>query len=115
MSQDYHTPYVNNWNTTLSGSDKITTVEIAYTGSMGIHLFMGQEDLNPKDSNNLSAELGQNISTTGTINDPLGRTNPLTGKVLTIQNGTLGSPYLGYSSLYLWLTRPATASATPAT
>ena len=69
---------------------------------MGIHLFMGQEDLNPKNSNNISAELAQNVSTTGTINDPLGRLNPITGKVLTIQNGTLGSPYLGYSSLYLW-------------
>ena len=32
----------------------------------------------------------------------MGRINPITGKVLTIQNGTLGSPYLGYSSLYLW-------------
>jgi hypothetical protein len=103
VSQNYHTPYVNNWNTTLSWQPTgSTAIEFAYTGSMGIHLFMGQEDLNPKDSNNISAELGQNVSTTGTINDPLGRTNPITGKVLTIQNGTLGSPYLGYSSLYLW-------------
>ena len=57
---------------------------------------MGQEDLNPKDSNMISAQLAQNVSTTATINDPLGRINPITGKVLTIQNGTLGSPYLGY-------------------
>ncbi len=103
VSQNYHTPYVNNWNATVAWqANKDTTIEVAYSGSMGIHLFMGQEDINPKDSNNLSAELGQNINTTATINDPLGRTNPITGKVLTIQNGTLGSPYLGYSSLYLW-------------
>ena len=103
VSQNYHTPYVNNWNTTVSWqANNSTTVEIAYSGAMGIHLFMGQEDLNPKDSTNLQAELAQNISTTATINDPLGRINPITGKVLTIQNGTLGSPYLGYSSLYLW-------------
>jgi hypothetical protein len=103
VSQNYHTPYVNNWNATMSWqAARNTSVEFAYSGNMGIHLFMGQEDLNPKDSNNLSAELGQNINTTGTINDPLGRLNPITGKVLTIQNGTLGSPFLGYSSLYLW-------------
>ena len=77
-------------------------MELAYSGAMGIHLFMGQEDLNPKNSNLSSAQLAQNVSTTGTINDPLGRINPITGKVLTVQNGTLGSPYLGYSSLYLW-------------
>jgi hypothetical protein len=103
VSRNYHTPYVNNWNFTLSWqANRSTAVEFAYTGSMGIHLFMGQEDINPKDSNNLSAELGQNISTTGTIADPLGRINPITGKVLTVQNGTLGSPFLGYSSLYDW-------------
>ncbi len=103
ISQNYHTPYVNNWNATMSWqANQSTTVEFAYSGAMGIHLFMGQEDLNPKNSNNLSAELAQNVNTTATVNDPQGRINPITGKVLAIQNGTLGSPYLGYSSLYLW-------------
>ena len=103
ISPNYHTPYVNNWNFTTSWqASRTTTVELTYTGSMGIHLFMPQEDINPKDSNLISAQLAQNVSTTATINDPLGRLNPLTGKVLTVQNGSLGSPYLGYSSLYLW-------------
>ena len=102
VSPNYHTPYVNNWNFTASWqADRSTTVEIAYTGSMGIHLFMPGENLNPKDSNLLSSQNGQNVSTTGTIADPLGRVNPLTGKVLSVQNGTLGSPYLGFSTLYL--------------
>jgi hypothetical protein len=103
VSQNYHTPYVNNWNlTTAWQANSSTTVELAYSGNMGIHLFMGQENINPKDSNLISAQLAANISTTGTINDPLGRINLQTGKVLTIQNGTLGSPYLGLSSLYNW-------------
>jgi hypothetical protein len=103
VSPDYHTPYVNNWNFTSSWqANHTTTIEVGYSGAMGVHLFMGQEDLNPKDSNLLSAQLAQNVSTTATINDPLGRINPLTGKVLTIQEGTLGSPYLGFSSLYQW-------------
>ena len=94
---------MNNWNFTTSWqASRTTTIELTYTGSMGIHLFMPQENINPKDSNLISSQLAQNVSTTATVNDPLGRTNPLTGKVLTVQNGTLGSPYLGFSSLYLW-------------
>ena len=103
ISQNYHTPYVNNWNFTLSWqANNSTTVEVAYTGAMGVHLFMGTEDLNPKNSSVLSAELANNINTTGTIADPLGRKNPITGATLSIQNGTLGGPYLGFSSLNLW-------------
>lgn len=103
VSQNYHTPYVNNWNFTLSWqANRSTTIETAYTGAMGIHLFMGQENLNPKDSNLLSAQIGANINTVGAIADPLGRRNPITGQALTVQNGSLGSPYLGFSSLYQW-------------
>ena len=103
VSQNYHTPYVNNWNFTTSWqANSSTTVEVAYTGAMGIHLFMGQEDLNPKDAALITSQLAQNISTTATLNDPLGRVNPITGKVLAVQQGTLGSPYLGFSSLYQW-------------
>jgi hypothetical protein len=103
VSPDYHTPYVNNWNATVSWqANSTTTVEVAYSGAMGIHLFMPQENINPKDSSLLSAQLAQNVSTTATINDPLGRINLQTGKVITVQNGSLGSPYLGFSSLYQW-------------
>ncbi|MDR3699126.1 MAG: carboxypeptidase-like regulatory domain-containing protein [Candidatus Sulfopaludibacter sp.] len=103
VSQNYHTPYVNNWNFTTSWqANSSTTVEVAYTGSMGIHLFMGQEDINPKDNALLTAQLAQNVNTIATTPDPLGRLNPITGKVLAVQQGTLGSPYLGFSSLYNW-------------
>jgi hypothetical protein len=104
VSPNYHTPYVNNWNATVAWqATGDTVVEFAYAGSMGIHLFMGQEDLNPKNSALISSELAQNLNpTTSTIADPLGRKNPLTGKVLNVQDGTVGSPYLGFSSLYLW-------------
>jgi hypothetical protein len=102
VSQNYHTPYVNNWNFTISWqANSSTTMEVAYSGSMGIHLFMGAENINPKDPNVISAELANNVNTTGTITDPLGRKNPLTGAALAIQNGTLGSPFLGFSTLNL--------------
>jgi hypothetical protein len=103
VSQNYHTPYVNSWNTTISWqANASTTVEVAYNGNMGIHLFMPQENINPKNSGLLSAQLAANLSTTATVSDPLGRINLQTGKVITVQNGSLGSPYLGMSSLYLW-------------
>jgi hypothetical protein len=102
ISPNYHTPYVNNWNFTAAWqANRSTTVEIAYTGSMGIHLFMPGENINPRDSNLISAQNGQNVSPTNTVADPLGRVNPLTGKVLSVQNGTLGSPFLGFSTLNL--------------
>jgi hypothetical protein len=101
VAQNYHTPYVNNWNLTLSWqATPNTTVDIAYQGAMGIHLFMGPEDLNPKNSSVISAELAQNA--TANVNDPLGRVNPFTGKVLSVSPTTFGGPYLGYSSLNLW-------------
>jgi hypothetical protein len=103
VSRNYHTPYVNNWNFTISWqANPTTTMEVAYTGAMGIHLFMGQENINPKNSGVISAELANNISTTATIADPLGRKNPITGATLAVQNGTLGSPFLGFSTLNLW-------------
>src|SRR5207248_5970054 len=49
----------------------------------------------------LDAQNALNVNTTATINDPLGRLNPSTNRVLTVQNGSLGSPYLGFSSLYV--------------
>jgi Carboxypeptidase regulatory-like domain/TonB-dependent Receptor Plug Domain len=103
VSSDYHTPYVQNWDLTISWqANQSTTLEFAYVGAKGTHLFDPHQDLNPKDQNLLNAQNAANLSTTATINDPLGRTNPATGKVLTVQNGSLGSPYLGFSTLYAW-------------
>jgi hypothetical protein len=94
---------VQNWNFTLSWqATPNTTIEAAYTGAMGVHLFMSQEDLNPINSDLVTAQLAQSLNTTSTINDPLGRSDPSTGKVMAVQYGHLGSRYLGFSSLYQW-------------
>src|SRR6202000_2453225 len=47
-----------------------------------------------------SAELASN--TTTNVNDPLGRLNPFTGKVLQVSPTTFGGNYLGYSTLNNW-------------
>ena len=102
ISSNVHIPYVQSWNFTLSWqANNSTTVELSYQGAKGTHLFMPRENINPKDVSLLNAQDAQNVNTAGTINDPLGRINPVTGKVLTVQNGSLGSPYLGFSSLTL--------------
>ncbi len=76
-----------------------TTVEIAYSGSMGIHLFMPQENINPKNSALLSAQNAANISTTATITDPLGRINPFTGAKSDRAERQLGKPLPGVVEL----------------
>jgi Carboxypeptidase regulatory-like domain len=100
VSNNVHTPYVQNWNFTLSWqAGSSTSVELSYVGNKGTHLFMPRENIDPKSFSLISAQDAANVNTTNTINDPLGRLNPITGKVLTVQNGSLGSPYLGFSSI----------------
>lgn len=100
VSDNVHTPYSMNWNLAITWQvDRKTNIEVAYVGNRGVHLYMPYENINPKSTSLLNALNAQNVNVIGTINDPLGRINPATGKILTIQNSSLGSPYLGFSSL----------------
>ncbi len=102
ISPNFHTPYVQNWNLTVSWqASRNTMLEISYVGNKGTHLFLPRENVNPKDIPLVQAQLAAGTSTTATIADPLGRKNPGTGAALQVQNGSLGSPYLGFSTLYV--------------
>lgn len=99
VSQNVHTPYSQNWNLTMSWEVSHGTVlELGYMGNKGTHLFLPGSNINPKDVSLLSALNAANISQTATIPDPLGRVNTA-GRVITVQQGTLGSPYLGFTAL----------------
>jgi hypothetical protein len=102
VSSNYHTPYVQNWNFTLSWQvNSSTSMEISYVGSKGTHLFEPRENIDPRSLSLLNAETAQNVATTtASVTDPLGRVTT-NGTVIKVQPGTLGSPYLGFSSLYL--------------
>ncbi len=101
VSSNFHTPYSQNWNLTLSWqANHTTTVEVAYVGNKGTHLFLPRENINPKNISLIQAQNALGVNTTTAINDPLGRLNPSNGRLLTVQNGSLGSPYLGFSTLY---------------
>jgi hypothetical protein len=101
VSSNYHTPYIQNWNLTISWQlNHTTTMEIGYTGLKGTRLFMPHENINPKVSSYLDALNAANVNPTATITDPLGRVNP-SGTRLTVQNGSLEGPFPGFSSLYV--------------
>ncbi len=99
ISQNVKTPYSQNWNFTISWQTaRNTVIEVVYLGNKGTHLFLPGENINPKDISLLNALNTNNVSQTATIPDPLGRVNTA-GRVITVQQGTLGSPYLGFNAL----------------
>lgn len=99
VSNNVRTPYSQNWNFTISWLARPTTaIEIAYVGNKGTHLFMPNENVDPKDITLLNTMNQLNQSTTANVPDPLGRLNTL-GKVISVQTGTLGSGFLGFTSL----------------
>ena len=105
VSNNVHTPYSQSWNMTISWLVSSTnTIEVSYQGNKGTHLFMPRENINPKDVSLLTAQNNLNVNPSGNRpasagGDPLGRVNPATNAPLSIQYGSLGSPYLGFSSL----------------
>ncbi len=102
VSNNYHTPYAQNWNFTISWqANPSTSIELSYVGSKGTHLFEPRENLNPRSFSLVTAQVAQNVNTTtASIPDPLGRVGT-NGKVINVQPGSLGSLYAGFPSLYL--------------
>ncbi|MBS1812264.1 MAG: carboxypeptidase regulatory-like domain-containing protein [Acidobacteria bacterium] len=93
------TPYTQNWNLSMSWEiAKNTVVEVAYVGNKGTHLFSQRININPRDLDFVEALEGSNLSADTTFNDPLGRRS-LTGSVLTITRGNVGSKYFGFNNL----------------
>jgi hypothetical protein len=100
ISPNMKTPYSQSWNFTVSYQvDKSDVIEIAYVGNKGTHLFMPQINKNSSDIPYVDALEANNQSPTTTVPDPLGRVGS-NGRVLTVQQGTLGSTYLGFLNLY---------------
>lgn len=94
------TPYTQNWNLSLSWEVmKNTVVEVAYVGNKGTHLFSQRVNLNPRDLDFVEALEANNLSSDTTFADPLGRRS-LTGTVLTIERGNVGSRFFGFNNLF---------------
>ncbi|HKC65047.1 MAG TPA: hypothetical protein VKB86_15500, partial [Pyrinomonadaceae bacterium] len=99
-------PYVENWNLAVQFEPvKGYAVEIAYVGSAGRHLYLPLINIDPHDVGLISQMESSGLcatcaleDATGTIPDPLGRTN-LQGSVITISRASVFSPYLGFDPL----------------
>lgn len=99
-------PYSQNWNLAVQFElFRDTVVEVAYVGNKSTHLFLPFININPRDVDTIEQLEGSGLcatcslqQATGTINDPLGRTN-LQGSVITITRASVFTPYLGFDPL----------------
>ena len=67
-------PYSENWNLAVQFEiARGTTVEVAYVGNKGVHLYTPQVNLNLRDSEMVSFLESAGINATGNVTDPLGR------------------------------------------
>jgi outer membrane receptor protein involved in Fe transport len=92
-------PYSQNWNLAVQFEPfKNTTIELAYVGNKGTHLYLPLVNINPRDPNFVSLLETNNIAAETTFSDPLGRTN-LLGAVVAIQRNSITSPFFGFGNL----------------
>jgi hypothetical protein len=100
IAPNMKTPSAQSWNLSFSFRvDSKDVVELGYVGNKGTHLFMNLENQNAANINLVQAinSLGQ--SPTTAVADPLGRLNT-SGSVIQVQQGSLGSTFLGFNNLY---------------
>jgi hypothetical protein len=101
VPNDFKTPYVQNWNLTISrrfGNN--SSVEITYAGSKGTHLFLPPANINQRSTTGIESMYGAGLDPDGNITDPLGRIGP-TGAVLSVPRGSEAAPYLGFGRINL--------------
>ncbi|MBI1762077.1 MAG: carboxypeptidase regulatory-like domain-containing protein [Acidobacteria bacterium] len=92
-------PYAQNWNLAFQFEVlKNTSVEVAYVGNKGTHLYLPLVNLNPRNLDFVNFLEANNIPAEGTLADPLGRRN-LLGAVVTIQRSSIATPYFGFNEL----------------
>ncbi len=100
IAPNMKTPSAQSWNLSLAFRvDSKDVIELGYVGNKGTHLFMNLENQNAANLALVQAyyALGQSPATT--VADPLQRVST-TGSVIQVQQGSLGSTFMGFSNLY---------------
>ncbi|PYS98227.1 MAG: hypothetical protein DMF63_16360 [Acidobacteria bacterium] len=94
-------PTAQNWNVAVQWEVvKNSTVEFAYVGNRGVHLFTPQININQRDLSTIGLLTANNINPTSNVADPLGRLPLLGGTTpITTQVASLFSQYMGYEPL----------------
>lgn len=99
VSATSKTPYAQNWNTTLTWLLKgRTTVEAAYVGAKGTHLFLPSININTRDFGYVNALDAANQNPDNSVPDPLGRLTTA-GTVAQVPRSSLASRYMGIGNL----------------
>ncbi len=94
-----NTPYSQNWNLALQFEPlRNTTVEFAYVGNKGTHLYLPLVNLNPRNLDFVNFLEANNIAAEAAFADPLGRRN-LLGAVVTIQRNSITAPFFGFNEV----------------
>lgn len=102
-------PYTQNWNVTLSFEFmKNTSVELAYVGNKGTHLYMPNVNINPRNPDFVELLEASNLAAETTFADPLGRRNAL-GAVIAIQRNSVNSAFFGFNTLNQYFNPSATS------
>ncbi len=92
-------PYSESWNLAVQFAPfKNSTLEFAYVGNRGVHLYTPQININPRDFNTITNLETNFIDPTTNVNDPLGRTT-LTGAIIQVSRASLYSGFLGFDPL----------------
>ena len=94
-------PIAQNWNVAVQFEVfKNSTLELAYVGNRGVHLYTPQININQRDIATIGLLTSNNINPTANVADPLGRT-PLLGGTTAIQTqvASLFSQYMGYEPM----------------
>ncbi|MEQ1644167.1 MAG: hypothetical protein ABL959_12040, partial [Pyrinomonadaceae bacterium] len=92
-------PYSQSWNLAMQFAPmRNSTLEIAYAGNRGVHLYTPQININRRNPDTMSLLTANNINPSGNVADPLGRTT-LLGAAITTQIASLFSDYIGYDPL----------------
>ena len=93
-------PYSQSWNVAVQFAPfRSSTLEIAYVGNRGVHLYTPQINISQRDLSVVSKLTADNINpTTATLADPLGRTN-LLGAGINTSIASWFSTYMSFDPL----------------
>ena len=92
-------PYSENWNLAIQFEPfRNSTIEIAYVGNRGVHLYTPQVNISNRDYSTISILTANNINPATNVTDPLGR-RTLLGAAQSVSIASLYSTYLGFDPL----------------
>lgn len=103
-------PYSTNWNLSLQFEPfKNTTVELAYVGNRGTHLYLPLVNINPRDVNGIeSIDAATGVDVTLNVADPLSRLS-LQGSVIQVSRASILTGFLGFDPLNKYFDPSATS------